>query len=206
MPQESTKGVVNCTLSFSKAGVNHTLKTKVRALGHGFSVIATESAARQYRAFYPHQRAPDPFWLTFDLNGYPQAKQVMDFLRKFMAAVVQTGSVSMTVSVPVRNFVRQGVPTDGVMDTDQVASSVFRPTVVFDSVSDPLDTGNPPISGVDLGSTGADDAAKFFYPSSASTNDPNATSDSFYDSAPVIVPPPDPRDSPSYSPNTNLPH
>lgn len=205
MPTESIGGMTNCTLSFTKASVNYTMQTRVRGISHGFSVIADESAARQYRAFYPKQRAVDPFTVTFELKGYPQARQVMDYLRKFMTAVIQTGSTSMTVRVPSRNFLRQGVPTGGVMDTDQTASNVFLPTIVFDSITDPLDTSTPVVSGVVLGSTSADDAAKFFYPSSASTNDPNATSDSFYDAAPVVVPPPDPRDSPSYNPGTNLP-
>lgn len=193
MPTESVGGTTNCTLSFTKAGVNYTMQARVRGISHGFSVIATESAARQYRAFYPMQRAVDPFTVTFELSGYRQAKQVMDYLRKFMTAVVQTGSTSMTVRVPSRNFMRQGVPTGGVMDMDQTGSNVFVPTIIFDSITDPLDTSTPPISGVSLGSTAADDAAKFFYPSSVSTNDPNATGDSFYDAAPVPVPAPAPK-------------
>lgn len=189
MPKDSIGGQTNATLSFTKSNVNYTLDLRVRGFAQGFSVIFTESAARQYRAFYPHQRAVDPFTLTFELMGYPQLKKVMDYLRNFMTAVVQTGSTSMTVRVPSYNFLRQGVPTGGVMDLDQTASNVFYPMVVFDSITDPLDTSTPALSSVDLGSTAADDAAKFFYPPSASTNDPNATADSFYDSAPVPTAP-----------------
>jgi hypothetical protein len=205
MPTQTIGGTTNCTLSFSKAGVNYSMQARVRKITHGFSVIATESAARKYRAFYPHQRAVDPFSLTFELMGYTQAQLVMGYLRNFMQAVVDTGSTSMTVRVPARNFLRQGVPTGGVMDMDQTASNVFLPTIVFDSITDPLDLSTPQVSGISLGSTSADDAAKFFYPSSASTNDPNATADSFYDAAPVVVPPPPAIIPPTKKTNLQVP-
>jgi hypothetical protein len=190
MPTETVGGTTNCTLSFSKGGVNYSITARVTAITHGFSVIATESAGRQYRAFYPHQRAVDPFTLTFALKYYTEAKQVMDYLRKFIKAVIDTGSTSMTVRVPARNFMRQGVPTGGIWDMDQTGSNLFTPQITFDSITDPLDLTAPVVSGISLGSTAANDASKFFYPSSASTNDPNATGDSFYDAAPVLVPPP----------------
>lgn len=200
MPTYSAGTATNCTLSFSKGGVNYTMRCYARKLSHGFSVIFTESAGRQYRALYPHQRAVDPFGVTLELKGYEQQQLVMDYLRNFIKAVVQTGSVSMTVRIPSRNFLRQGVPVSGVMDTDQTGSNVFYPTVVFESVTDPLDLATPVISSVDLGSTGADDAGKFFYPASISTNDPNATGDSFYDASPTPLPfrndDPTPRPSP----------
>lgn len=199
MPTQILGPGANSTLSFSKAGVNYSLRARVYGVSHGFSVIATESSARKYRAFYPHQRAVDPFTVTFLAKGYPQLKQLMDYLQRFMVAVVDTGSVSMTVNVPSRNFLRQGVPTGGILDMDQTGSALFRPQITFESVTDPLDTSIPSVSRVALGSSSADDAAKFFYPSSPSTNDPNARSDSFYDAAPVPVPSsdPDPRPSPN---------
>lgn len=189
MPTQTIGTQTNCTLSFAKSGVKYSVKVWAYGVSHGFSVIATESAARKHRAFYPHQRAVDPFSVTFLTKGYPQLKTLMDYLRKFMQAVVDTGSVAMTVSIPARNFLRQGVPTGGMFDMDQTGSALFSPTVVFDSITDPLDTTAPMVSGVVLGSTSANDAAKFFYPASVSTNDPNAQGDSFYDAAPVLVPP-----------------
>lgn len=190
MPAQSLKGVTNCTLSYARAGVPYSMKLRCRGLSHGFSVIASESAGRKYRAFYPHQRAVDSFSVTLELAGYTQYRSVMQWLIGYMNSVVSAGSVSMTVNVPARNFLRQGVPTGGVMDMDQTASNLFLPTIAFASVTDPLDTSTPPVARVDLGSTSADDAAKFFYPVSASTNDPNATADSFYDSSPTPSPPP----------------
>lgn len=190
MPTQTVGSQPNCTLSYSKSGVNYAFKTWAYGVSHGFSVIATESSGRKYRAFYPHQRAVDPFTVTFLLKGYPHLQLLTNYLTKYMLAVVDTGSVAMTVNVPSRNFLRQGVPTGGVIDQDQTGSMLFMPQVTFDSVTDPLDTSAPAVSGVVLGSSAADDAAKFFYPASASTNDPNATANSFYDAAPTLVPTP----------------
>jgi hypothetical protein len=189
MPTQTIGKQTNCTLSYAKSGVNYTLKLWAYGIGHGFSVIATESAARKYRAFYPHQRAVDPFVITFQLKGYPHLRVLTKYLLSYMNAVTDSGSVAMTVNIPARNFLRQGVPTGGMVDQDQTASNLFSPQITFDSISDPLDTSVPQVSGISLGSSANDDAAKFFYPASVSTNDPNARGDSFYDTAPVIVPP-----------------
>jgi hypothetical protein len=189
MPTQTIGNQTNCTLSYAKSGVVYTLKLWTYGIGHGFSVIATESAARKYRAFYPHQRAVDPFTITFQLKGYPHLRVLTRYLLNYMNAVTDSGSVAMTVNIPARNFLRQGVPTGGMADQDQTASNVFTPQITFNSISDPLDTTAPQVSGVALGSSASDDAAKFFYPASVSTNDPNARGDSFYDTAPVVVPP-----------------
>lgn len=208
MPTTALPGVTNCTLSYARAGTPYALKLRSRGIQHGFTVIASESTGRRYRAFYPHQRAVDPFSITLELAGYTQYQMVVQWLIGYMNSVVNAGSVSMTVQVPSRNFLRQGVPTGGVMDMDQTGSNLFLPQIVFESVTDPLDISTPMASSVDLGSTPADDAAKFFYPISASVNDPNATADSFYDSAPLPVPAPAPNPNQpvtTYNPNLHQP-
>jgi len=189
MPTQTIGTQTNCTLSFAKGGVTYALKLWAYGVGHGFSVIATESAARKNRAFYPHQRAVDPFTVIFQLKGYPQLQVLTRYLINYMNAVTDTGSTAMTVNIPARNFLRQGVPSGGMADTDQTGSMLFTPQITFESITDPLDMSLPQISGLVLGSSSNDDAAKFFYPGSVSTNDPNARGDSFYDTAPVIVPP-----------------
>lgn len=204
MPAASLKGVTNCTLSYARAGTPYSLKLRCRGVSHGFSVIASESTGRRYRAFYPHQRAVDPFAITLELAGYSQYQSVVQWLIGYMNSVVQAGSVAMTVQVPSRNFLRQGVPTGGVMDMDQTGSNLFLPQIVFESVTDPLDTSTPTVATVDLGSSAADDAGKFFYPVSASVNDPNATANSFYDSAPLPDPGALPNPNQPVLPQPNL--
>lgn len=195
-----TRGLTNCALTFTSGGDKSIFRTRCRAVGHGFEVVATESQARRYRAFYPHQRALSPFVVTFELIGYPELKRVMEYFRSYIDKVILVTSNYMTVSVPSRNFLRAGVPIGGVIDTDHTGSNVFQPTVVFETVTDPLDTRiftrvgpRGTVSTVDLAMTQRDDASKFFYPSSAAVNDPNAQGDSFYDTRPVPDTPFDPE-------------
>lgn len=201
---QKTRGATNCTLSYAKSSALYSFSTRCVGVGHGFEVIFTESHARQYRAFYPHQRALSPFVIKLDLIGYAEAKSVMDFLRGYIKALMTSADTSITVSVPSRNFLRKGVPIGGVVDTDRTGSNVFQPGIVFESVTDPLDTRifttvgpNASVSTVDLGISAQDDAAKFFYPPSAAVNDPNAKGETLYDSRgnidlpdPVVLPTP----------------
>lgn len=193
----------NCTLSYGKTSSAYALRARARGISHSFDVIYTESHARRTRAFYPHQKAPGPFTVTFELKGYAELKAVMDWMRGYIDSSADANQNSIAVSVPSMNFWRLGVPISGVLDEDHTGSNVFTPTVVFESVTDPLDattftgTGNS-VSQVDYGFTQRDDASKFFYPGTIATNDPNATGDSFYDN-------PNPNDPNTIgNPNTNL--
>jgi hypothetical protein len=185
-------------------------------VAHSWQVIATESHARRTRAFYPHQRAVGPFTLTLELKGYGELKVVMDWIRDYIDSSMDVNQNSITVSVPSMNFWRQGVPISGVLDSDHTGSNVFLPNVVFESITDPLDTtvftgtGNT-VSQVDFGITQQNDASKFFFPGSVAINDPNATAESFYDNPndglnqnPAFVPTPTlPAFRPPSAPGTN---
>lgn len=190
---QSTQGATNCTLSYSTNSSGYGMRTRARSVGKGFEVIATESHARQYRAFYPHQRALSPFAVQLELMGYPELKKVMDWLRGYLNAFMNTFQNAISVVVPSYEFFQVGVPVGGLMDQDRTGSNVFLPTIIFESVMDPLDTkifttsgAGSSVATVDLGLTSQDDAGKFFYPSSPATNDPNATSASLYDSRPYV--------------------
>jgi hypothetical protein len=194
---QKTRGASNCTISYTKASAQYSFATRCNGLSHGFEVVSTESHARQFRAFYPHQRALSPFVIRLELMGYPELKQVMDFMRAYVKALMVSADAAMTVSVPSRNFMRKGVPIGGITDEDHTGSMVFQPAIVFESVTDPLDTKvfttigpNASVSTVDLGITTQNDASKFFYPPSAAVNDPNATGESLYDTTPYKNPDP----------------
>lgn len=178
----------NCTMEYTSAGNTRTLLARCRGVGHSFAVVATESQARASRGFYPMQRATGPFTVKLELKGYREFKATMDFLEGYVRASLSTatGMPLMWISVPSRDFWRYGVPIGGVQHGDHVGSNVFAPEVAFESVSDPLDptlaTGfnTATISRFENGFTG-DDAARFFYPASAATNDPNAEGEPLYD-------------------------
>lgn len=182
----------NCTLSFSSADGGYSLSTKVRKLAHKWVVVATESHAREQRAMYPKQRSVGQFALTFDLNGYNQFNQLMQFFRSYVAVIGQqfdnrpTSRPTMQVVMAVRGFSRAGVPISGMSMGDHIGSMVFNPTIVFESAHDPQD---PTIlTGAQASTTdlaGAEkDAKSFFYPFSAASYDTNVKPDTVYDFTP----------------------
>lgn len=210
--REKTRGKTNCTLAYGSGTDRHVFSTRARGISHGFEVIATESQARRYRAFYPHQRALSPFSVEFELIGYNELKSVMGFFRSYIEQVLLISSKYVTVSVPSRDFFRAGVPIGGVIDTDHTGSNVFMPVITFESITDPLDTRifttigpHASISTVDLARTERDDASKFFYPPSAAVNDPNSKGDTFYDTRPAAEPDWDPPPDPNRVPSVVLP-
>lgn len=189
----------NCTMEFTSASATRVLRARCDAVSHSFEVIATESHARSTNAFYPQQRATGPFTIRLLLKGYREQKAAMEYFESYILASLSTVTALplMSVSVPSRDFWRIGVPTGGVTFGDHVGSNVFAPVLQFESVTDPLDprlaTGFDPnlISYFDANrpeGTSPDGVSRFFYPASASTNDPNALGEALYDAPPVPTP------------------
>lgn len=182
-----TPGVVNCFFSWGRGSAAQVFRTRCRGVAHGFDVIAEESHARQTRAFYPRQVAESNFSITLELKGYAEYRSAMDYMRRYIESFMVAANNAMYVVVPVRNFARLGVPIGGVADGDHVGSNVFLPTLVFESLYDPADpdlisktTNTSQYSQFDRSTSEGDPAGKFFYPASASTNDPNASGDLLY--------------------------
>lgn len=198
-------GNTNCTMSYTAAGGTWLMQTRCNRLGHSFSMVATESQARSTRGYYPQQRATGVFMVGLELNGYQEFEPVMSFMAGYVRAALRntTGIPLMSVSIPSYDFWRIGIPTGGVSFGDHVGSNVFTPSLEFESVTDPLDprlaVGFDPnlISVFDenrptdptLGIS-PDDATRFFYPATASTNDPNARGEPLYDAPPTPYKPP----------------
>lgn len=184
---QATPGVTNCIFSWGRSGAAQILRTRCRGLAHGFDVIAEESHARRTRAFYPRQIAESPFAITLELKGHAEYKAVMDYFRRYVEAFMSAANNAMYVIVPSRGFSRLGVPIAGISDGDHVGSNVFLETISFESLYDPADPeliskgqNTSAFSSFDRSMAEGDPAAKFFYPASASTNDPNATGDTLY--------------------------
>jgi hypothetical protein len=185
----STPGFVNCFFSWGKSGASKVFQTRCRGIAHGFDVIAEESHARQTRAFYPRQVADQGFVVTLELRGYQELQEVMRYLREYVQSFMNVTKNAMYVVIPARSFTRLGVPVGGIVDGDHVGSNVFLSSIRFESVYDPADPelvskshNTSQYSRFDASTSGADPAAKFFYPAAVSTNDPNASGDLLYGS------------------------
>lgn len=181
----------NCTFEFNISG-RHTFVAPARSVGHSFTVVHTESKARVHRAFYPHQRAEGPFRIGLDIKGYPLYRSFVNYMQSYVFASNYSINRGMAVWVPAINFWRIGVPIDGISEGDHVGSALFQPVITFESAIDPLDPllitgvdGGDRFSQFDVNGSAADEAARFFYPAAALTNDPNAKGENIYDDLPT---------------------
>jgi hypothetical protein len=134
----------NTKISYAGNSGTATASVRTSKLSYNYGVTSTESQSRNQRGFYPHRRAQGQFSMTVDCKGYTEFKQLMKFFANYKLVLDgQFNSsglpVTMTVSCPVRNFTRVGIPTSGMDDHDQTGSMVFSPELVFVSVADPKD-------------------------------------------------------------------
>lgn len=173
--------------TFSYAGGN-SAQLKVSQVGFTYGVDSTESHAREHRAFYPHRRNQGQFTVTIDNNQWAEFQAAMQWFKGYATAALDLDSSTvpppMLVSVPSRNFLRYGIPIQGMSFGDFIGSMVFSPQLTFVSVSDPNDPSTAilstsQVSGTDTASfTG--DVGNYFYPDSRASN-PGALATYLYD-------------------------
>lgn len=161
----------NATLSYSSGGQISQTRVRCNILSFNYTLNSTESHARQHKAFYPHRRSQGDFQLSFECNGWSEFNELSNWFKEYAKAVLDLSlndvPPPMTVSVPSRNFLRLGIPTTGIEFGDHLASMVFRPAIVFKSVSDPADTSTSILSRSQASTMklrGNDPTVASFYP------------------------------------------
>lgn len=162
---------LNCTLSYSSGKAVTAYRVRCSGLTWGFSMIADESQARDTRAYYPHQTAPDRFALTIDLIGQREKNSFNGWIMSYAGFILDPGftgksTPQMTVSVPSRNFKRTGVPLEGAEFGIHVGAMVYSPTIIFETAGEPLDWNDHYyISGVRSGlAYYKSPDSRYFYP------------------------------------------
>lgn len=162
---------LNCTLSYVRGNAKNTYDVRVKTLTHGTMQIAEESHARTHRAFYPHHAAPQQFAILIQLIGYTERRDFMNWMGSYGEYALDPDLSAdtfpaMTVSLPSRSFLTQGVPLTGYEWGDHVGSMVFEHQLIFEAAVDPGQTGNPPTSTVDnkWQAFANDEAIQYFYP------------------------------------------
>lgn len=169
-------GGLNCTLSYQhENGTTRAYRLRCIGLVHGLSQVASESHARRTRAYYPHRRSQAQFMLTFALlarkrtSEHAEYERLNIWLKNYMDYVLNqdvTGRArGMLVAVPVRNFMRQGIPIGPLEFGEHVGSMVYNQTITFETTFEPLDTKFA-TSTFNAGNTDKDKNARFFYPAS----------------------------------------
>jgi hypothetical protein len=148
---KDTRRGLNCTLFFPSStdskGRNTYSSFRVRAdvLGHGMTMVADSSSARNARAYYPHRPTPSRFYLRVLLKGYSERKAFADWMQSYANLVMNPGLAAgdsfpdMGVLLPSRNFYREGVPLSGFEWGDNVGAMLWTPVITFECTREPQD-------------------------------------------------------------------
>lgn len=168
-------GGANCTLSYTRDGVQRAWRLRCYGVVHGVQQVANESRGRETRAMYPFKRTPAQFICTFDLLGRTDLDSPTSeyerfnlWLREYMRFLLdheEDGGAGkgMNIVIPVRNFSRQGIPLGPLSFGEHVGSMVWRQQITFETTYEPLDTTFR-TSSFDPAGTEKDRNARFFYP------------------------------------------
>ncbi|MEU9405613.1 hypothetical protein AB0E08_07900 [Streptomyces sp. NPDC048281] len=141
-----TRKGLNCTLTYPKGGANQVFRVRADVVGHGMTMVADSSSARNARAYYPHRPVPSRFYIRVLLKGYSERKAFSDWMQAYanyvMNPAIAAGSrfPDMRVLLPARNFDREGVPLSGFEWGDAVGAIVWTPVISFECTREPQDT------------------------------------------------------------------
>lgn len=164
---DSRRGL-NCYLSYRRGDGYRALWVRADVVGHGMTMVADTSSARNARAYYPHKATPSRFYLRVVLKGYSERKAFADWMQRYADYVMNPGLPAgdsfpdMTVIVPTRDFHREGVPLTGFEWGDTAGAMVWTPTITFECTNEPqeLSVSVKPSSFV----AAPDPDMKYFWP------------------------------------------
>lgn len=163
-----TRRGLNCLLAYPKAGGFAAFYVRADVLGHGMTMVADTSSARNSRAYYPHKATPSRFYLRVILKGYSERKAFADWMQRYADYVMNPGLPAgnsfpdMTVAVPARNFHREGVPLTGFEWGDTAGGMVWTPVITFECTNEPQEFGVPVTPSSFVAATDPD--MKYFWP------------------------------------------
>lgn len=167
----------NAVLAYQVGGHIYSARVRVPKYAAEFGVTATESHARDERAFYPHRRIHGHFFVTVECIHYNEFKQLMRWLKNYAARLLdtQTGKIAMPMhfAMASRNVNRLGILCEGISDHDNVGSMVFEVPLTFITLSVPNDPAIPmlyPQNTSEFKSPRVDpNISKTFYPMTGNT-------------------------------------
>lgn len=138
----------NAVLAYmGSSGRFYTASVRVSKYSAEFGVTATESHARDERAFYPHRRVHGFFNVQVDCIHYSEFRQLQRWLRAYAARLLDTSegliATPMHFAMRSRGVNRLGILCNGISDQDHVGSMVFEVPLRFQTLSVPNDPAIP---------------------------------------------------------------
>lgn len=162
---------LNAKLSYVN-GSTRTYSVRAGDLSFGAEMVAAESAARIYRAYYPHKSANQQFSVQVLLKNWAERTDFMNWLSTYAQWALDPNAVRaafpyMTVSVPSRSFYQRGLPLAGFEWGAHTGMMAFSPVIIFEAAFSPgqASAGIATSSVINKWSAFASDPAiKYFYP------------------------------------------
>jgi hypothetical protein len=148
--KDSRKGL-NCTLTFPNGKdargreTHSSFRVRADVVGHGMTMVADSSSARNARAYYPHKVTPSRFYLRVLLKGYSERKAFADWMQGYANYVMNPGLAAgnkfpdMRVLLPARGFDREGVPLSGFEWGNTIGAMIWTPVITFECTREPQD-------------------------------------------------------------------
>lgn len=137
----------NSVLAYQVGRHIYSARVRVPKYAAEFGVTATESHARDERAFYPHRRIHGNFYVTVECIHYNEFKQLMRWLQNYASHLLDTnnGRIAMPMhfAMSSRNINRLGILLSGISDHDNIGSMVFEVPLEFITLSVPNDPAIP---------------------------------------------------------------
>lgn len=162
---------LNCTLSYERAGAVRQYRVRAGVISHGVQMVSVESEARTQRAYYPHRTAMQQFSLVILLKNWAERHDFVAWLTTYGEYAIDPNVIQntfpwMTVAVPSRDFLQEGVPLQGYEWGAHVGQMMFTPQVVFEAATSPGQKKRPDVSSVINKWTAftSDKAIQYFYP------------------------------------------
>ncbi len=163
---------LNCTLSYQQGSAVRQYRVRAGDISHGVQMIASESVARTQRAYYPHRTAESQFAVVILLKNWDERSDFTSWMATYGEYAVDPDIAQsifpwMTVTIPSRDFSKQGVPLAGYQWGAHTGQMMFTPQVVFEAASSPgQHAGLPDVSSVinKWSAFGQDQAIQYFYP------------------------------------------
>lgn len=163
---------INGTLSYVIDNNQSSFQVRVGQIQHGVQMVADESTSRTRRAYYPHRLSATQFSIQVILSSYSERTLFSNYLNDYSKRALDPNLAGqfpqMQVQVPVRKFVRWGVPLNGIEWGEHIGAVIWTPTVTFETTIDWSigDNNAPKVSSFALSTLASDQSPelKYFYP------------------------------------------
>lgn len=166
---------LNATLSYKRNNKTYAIRLRIDSISYSVKQIAEETQGRMYRTFYPHYRTQAPFAINALLNGHEEYRTMNNWFAEYAKHALTVSYndgvwPEMSVNIPVRNFVRAGIPVGTFEWGDKIGKALWTQTIQFETTREPGDKVPKTSSFTNEQAKVRDASSAYYYPSGTQLN------------------------------------